>query len=142
MINIDSTLFIQAALFIFLALVLNQIFFKPFIRFLEERQRKIREDEEKAAKLQEAAEHRRNQVEEGLRKGHLQALEEKGRIHDAGTEAGKQVIQVTQQEVDAELRSIKAQIALESQQALSELQRGHGQMAQKIAEKILGRDLR
>ena len=142
MININSTLFIQAALFIFLALVLNQIFFKPFIRFLEERQRRIREDEEKAAKLQEAAEHRRIQVEEGLHKGHLQALEEKGRIQDAGTDTGKQVIKTTQQEVDAELRTIKAQIALESQQALSELQRGHGQMAQMIAEKILGRNLR
>jgi F-type H+-transporting ATPase subunit b len=142
MININSTLFIQAALLIFLALVLNQIFFKPFLRFLEERQTKIREDEEEAARLQEAAEQRRIQVEEGLREGHLQALEEKGRIHDSGTETGKHVIQTTQQEVDAELRTIKAQIAQESQQALSELQRGHGQRAQMIVEKIIGRELR
>jgi F-type H+-transporting ATPase subunit b len=142
MISINSTLLIQAALFIFLALILNQIFFKPFLRFLEGRQTRIREDEEKAAKFEETAEQRRLQVEEGLRKGHLQALEEKERIHNAGTEAGKHVIQTTHQEVEAELRTIKAQIAEESQQALSELQRGHGQMAQKIAEKILGRELR
>jgi F-type H+-transporting ATPase subunit b len=142
MISINSTLLIQAALFIFLALILNQIFFKPFLRFLEGRQTRIREDEAKAAKFEETAEQRRLQVEEGLRKGHLQALEEKERIHNAGTEAGKHVIQTTHQEVEAELRTIKAQIAEESQQALSELQRGHGQMAQKIAEKILGRELR
>ena len=141
MININSSLFIQAGLFIFLMLVLNQLFFKPFLKFLEERQKKITEDEEAAARLQDAAEQRRIQLEEGLRKGNLQALEEKGRIQDAGTDTGKQAIQTTQQEVDTELRTIKAQIVQESEQALSELKRGHGQMAQMIAEKILGREL-
>jgi F-type H+-transporting ATPase subunit b len=140
-ISIDYTLLIQAGLFIVLMLVLNKIFFKPFLRFLDERQKKISGDEAEAARLQEAAEQRRIQCEEGLHQGQLQGLEEKGRIQDAGAHAGKQLLSTVQQEANTELRTIKVQIDLESQQALSELGRSHGAMAKKIAEKILGRNL-
>jgi F-type H+-transporting ATPase subunit b len=140
-ISIDYTLLIQAGLFIILMLVLNKIFFKPFLRFLDERQKKISGDEAEAARLQEAAEQRRIQCEEGLHQGQLQGLEEKGRIQDAGAHASKQLLHTVQGEAEAELRTIKVQIDLESQQALSELGRSQGAMAKKIAEKILGRNL-
>ena len=141
MIDINSSLFIQVGLFIFLMLVLNQIFFKPFLRFLEERQEKIQGDERKAVKLQEEAEQYRLQFEEGLHKGQVQALDEKGRIQDAGTQESKRVIDTAQQEVAGEMPKIKAQIAQESKQALVELERRQGVMAKEIAEKILGRSL-
>ena len=140
-ISVDYTLFIQTGLFIFLMLVLNKIFFKPFLRFLDERQKKISGDEAEAARLQEAAEQRRIQLEEGLHQGQLQALEEKGRIQDAGAYTGKQLLQTVQQEADTELRTINVHIDRESQQALSELGQSQGAMAKKIAEKILGRNL-
>jgi F-type H+-transporting ATPase subunit b len=141
MIDINSSLFIQVGLFIFLMLVLNQIFFKPFLRFLEERQEKIQGDERKAVKLQEEAERYRLQFEEGLQKGQVQALDEKGRIQEAGTQESKRVIDTAQQEVAGEIPKIKAQIAQESKQALAELERQQGAMAKEIVEKILGRSL-
>ena len=141
MIDINSSLFIQVGLFIFLMLVLNQIFFKPFLRFLEERQEKIQGDERKAAKLQEEAEQYRLQFEEGMSKGQLQALDEKGRIQETGTQESKRVIDTAQQEVAGEMPKIKAQIAQESKQALTELEGQQGVMAKEIAEKILGRSI-
>jgi F-type H+-transporting ATPase subunit b len=141
MIDINSSLLIQVGLFIFLMLVLNQIFFKPFLRFLEERQAKIQGDERKAIKLQEEAEQYRLRFEEGLHKGQIQALDEKGRIQEAGAQEGKRVINTVQQEVVGEIPKIKAQIAQESKQALSDLERQQGAMAKEIAEKILGRSL-
>jgi F-type H+-transporting ATPase subunit b len=141
-VSIDYTLFIQAGLFIFLMLVLNAILFKPFLRFLEERHHKISGDEREAARLQEEAERRRLQVDERLHKGQLKALEEKGRIQDTGVQAGKQVVNTVHQEVEEEMRRIKAQIAKEGQQALSELELRRGAMAKGIAEKILGRSIR
>jgi F-type H+-transporting ATPase subunit b len=141
MIDINSSLLIQVGLFIFLMLVLNQIFFKPFLRFLEERQAKIQGDERKAIKLQEEAEQYRLRFEEGLHKGQIQALDEKGRIQEAGAQEGKRVINTVQQEVAGEIPKIKAQIAQESKQALSDLERQQGAMAKEIAEKILGRSL-
>ena len=142
MINIDSSLLIQVCLFIFLMFFLNKIFFKPFLRFLEERQEKIQGDERKAVKLQEEAEQYRLQFEEGLHKGQVQALDEKGRIQEAGTQESKRVIDTAQQEVAGEMPKIKAQIAQESKQALAELERHQGAMAKEIVEKILGRSLR
>jgi F-type H+-transporting ATPase subunit b len=142
MISINYTLFIQAGLFILLMLVLNAILFKPFLRFFEERRNKISGDEKEAARLHEEAERRRLQVDEGLHKGQLQALEEKGRIQDTGAQAGKQLVNTVHQEVEEEMRKTKAQIAHESQQALSELERRQGAMAKGIAEKILGRSIR
>jgi F-type H+-transporting ATPase subunit b len=122
-------------------LVLNKIFFKPFLKFLEERQEKIQGDERKAIKLQEEAEQYRLQFEEGLNKGQLQALDEKGRIQEAGEQASKQVVDAAQQEMAEELPKVKAQIAQESKQALAELERQQGVMAKEIAKKILGRNL-
>jgi F-type H+-transporting ATPase subunit b len=141
MIDINSSLFIQVALFIFLMIVLNKIFFKPFLRFLEERQEKIEGDAREAARLQEEAERRRLQFEEGLNKGQLQALGEKGRIQDAGAQEGKVLVDTVQKEVDAEVPTIKAQIAQESRQVSVDLERRQGAMAKEIAEKILGRSL-
>ncbi|OHB60582.1 MAG: hypothetical protein A2167_07915 [Planctomycetes bacterium RBG_13_46_10] len=141
MIELNYTLFIQAGLFIFLMLVLNKILFQPFLRFFDERHNKISGDEKEASRLQEEAERRRLQVDEGLNKGYLQAREEKGRIQDAGAHVGKQVVDTVRQQVDEEIAKTKDQIAHESQQALIELERGQGAMAKEIAEKILGRSL-
>ena len=141
MIDINSSLFIQVALFIFLMIVLNKIFFQPFLRFLDERQNKISGDEKEAARLQEEAERRRLQFEEGLNKGQLQALEEKGRIQEAGAYEGKQLVDAVQQEVEGEMPQIKAQLAQEGRQVLTELERSKGALAKEIVEKILGRSL-
>ena len=141
MIDINGSLFIQVGLFIFLMIVLNKIFFKPFLRFLEERQAKIEGDEKEAVRLQGEAERRRLQFEEGLNKGQLRALGEKGSIVDAGSREGKSFVDKAQQEVDQELPRIKAQIGQESRQVAADLERRQGQMAKEIAEKLLGRGL-
>lgn len=141
MIDINSSLLIQVGLFIFLMLFLNQIFFKPFLKFLEKRREKIEGDEQEAIKLQEEAEQYRLQFEEGLHKGQVQALDEKGRIQETGAQEGKLVVDTVQQEVAGEMPKIKAQIAQESQQALAELKSQQGAMAKEIVEKILGRSL-
>jgi F-type H+-transporting ATPase subunit b len=141
MIDINNSLLIQVALFIFLMIVLNQIFFKPFLRFLDERQQKIQGDEQEAARLQEEAERRRLQFEEGLNKGQQKALGEKGTIVETGSREGKTFVEKAQQEVDAELPKIKAQIEQEGRQVAADLGRRQGEMAREIAEKILGRSL-
>jgi F-type H+-transporting ATPase subunit b len=138
----NTSLFIQIGLFIFLMIVLNQIFFKPFLRFLEERQQKIEGEEREAARLREEAESRRLRVEEGLNKGQLQAADAKRRILDAGQQEGKAFVDKAQKEIDAEVPRIKAQIDQEGRQVAAELERRQGQMAREIAEKILGRGLR
>jgi F-type H+-transporting ATPase subunit b len=141
MIDINSSLFIQVGLFIFLMLFLNQIFFKPFLKFLEKRREKIEGDEQEAVKLQEEAEQYRLQFEEGLHNGRVQALDEKGRIQEAGAQEGKLMVDTVQQETAGEIPKVKAQIAQESQQALAELEGQRGAMAKEIVEKILGRSL-
>jgi F-type H+-transporting ATPase subunit b len=137
----NTSLLIQIGLFIFLMIVLNQIFFKPFLRFLEARQEKIQGDEREAARLQAEAESRRLRFEEGLNKGQLQAADEKRRILEAGTQEGKAFVDTAQQEVDAKVPKIKAQIDQEGRQVAADLERRQGVLAKEIAEKILGRSL-
>jgi len=141
-IDINSSLLIQVCLFIFLMIVLNKIFFKPFLKFLDERQNKISGDEQEAARLQGEAERRRLQFEEGVNKGQLQALAEKGRIQEAGAHEGKQLVETVHQEVERELPQKKAQIAEEGRQVLTELERNKEAMAREVAEKILGRSFK
>jgi len=140
-ININNSLIIQAILFITLMLILNKTFFQPFLRFLEQRRTKIQADEEEANRLHEEAERRRLQFEDGLNKGRLQALEERGRIRDAGSQQGKLILERVQKEVEEEIAKVKAQIERDSRQVLAELERRRGDMAKEIAEKVLGRSL-
>ena len=141
-IDINNSLIIQAILLITLMLLLNKILFQPVLRFLEERRAKIQGDEEEASRLHEEAERRRLHIEEGLDKGRLHALEEKGDIREAGVEEGKLMLDMVQRELDEEIPEIKAQIEVESKRVLAELKKRRGDMAKEIAEKILGRSLR
>lgn len=141
-IDINNSLIIQAILLITLMLLLNKILFQPVLRFLAERQAKIQGDEEEARRLQEEAERRRLEIEEGLDKGRLRAVEEKGDIRETGVEEGKLMLEMVQREVDEEMPETKAQIEVESKRVLAELKKRRGDMAKEIAEKILGRSLR
>jgi F-type H+-transporting ATPase subunit b len=141
-IDINNSLIIQAILLITLMLLLNKILFQPVLRFLAKRQAKIQGDEEEATRLQEEAERRRLEIEEGLDKGRLRAVEEKGDIREAGVEEGKLMLETVQRELDEEIPEIKAQIEVESKRVLAELKKRRGDMAKEIAEKILGRSLR
>ncbi|UCC66349.1 MAG: ATP synthase F0 subunit B [Deltaproteobacteria bacterium] len=139
MIDINNSLIIQAGLFIGLMLILNKVFFQPFLKFLEERRAKIQGDEEEASELQEEAERSRMKYDEGLDEGRLQAQEEKGHILDVGAQESRLLVEKVQKEIEEEAPKIRAQIEVESKQVLAELERRHGDMAKEIAEKILGR---
>ena len=141
MISIDYTLAIQVALFIILMVVLNKLLFQPFVGFLQERQEKIEGDEKEAARLQEEAEHHRAQCE-GLNEGQRQALQEKARLQDTGTQEGKLVIDTAQKAVEKEMPQVKARIEEKSRRVFAELKRRQEDMAKDIAEKILGRNLK
>ncbi len=141
MIDINNSLIIQVILLITLMLILNKILFQPILKFLEERQAKIKGDEEEANRLHEEAQHRRLQFEEGLNKGRLQALEEKGRIQDAGAQEGKLMLERIQKEIEGETPKMKAQLEEESKRILTELERRREDLAKEIAEKVLGRSL-
>ena len=138
----DASLLIQACLFIVLMLILNKLFFQPFLRFLEQRQAKIHGDEQEAARLLDEAERRRLQWEEGLHRGRGQALDEKGRIQGAGVNEGRQMLERVQREIDEQTPAIKAHIEAQSRQVLAEMESKKGDMAKAIAQKILGRSLR
>ena len=141
MIDINTSLIIQAILDIGLMIILNKILFRPVLTFLDARRNKIETDEAEAKRLQEEAEQKRLQFDEGLNRGRSLAQEEKGRVRDTGTEEAKAMLAAIQKEIDQETPEIKAQIEGERQRVRAELHQRQGEIAKQIAEKLLGRNL-
>lgn len=141
MLKVDTTIFIQVAIFISLMVVLHLLLFTPFLKYLEARQARIEGDKKEAERLRVEAQMRRQQWEEGLRQAELLASAERGRIQQAAAQEGRGIVAEAQREIEDALPQIKAQIAQQLRHATAELEKRQISLAKELAEKILGRPL-
>ncbi len=141
MINIDQTLIIQFVLFVTFMLLLNQVLFKPFIRLLEERQRRIFGTKEEAEHLRTEAERLMEAYEGELRKRREEAFRAKGSLRDEAKKEANSLIEKVQEEAQRELAKAKERIGREAEEALRELKGRADILAKEMAQKVLGRPL-
>lgn len=141
MLNIDGTLILQIANFLFLLFVLNLILFKPIRKILARREEEVASQRKTIDDYDHRAEQDERDIEEGRvqarKEGYAsreglkgQALEEeKGILREAGA--------AVEQKLDAAKKEIEAKVAA-AREALE------GQIAgfsQELAQKILGRSI-
>ena len=141
MIQIDKTLIVQLIVFVAFALLMNQFAFKPFLRLLEERHRRIFGTKEEAERLREEAEGLRERYEGEIRKRREEALRESLSLREESRRAQEELIERTREEVSQALKEAKERIAQESTLALRELEEYSRELALKVAGRLLGRPL-
>lgn len=138
-VDIDGTAYIQLGLFLLLMVLLNQLLYKPWLQTRERRELAINGTATAADQLRKQADSLSSEYEERLAKVREEAFklradsrrtvekEKTSRVADARTRGA------------SELEAERARLASEANAAREALTRRVDELAQQVANKILGR---
>jgi len=141
MIEINASLFIQIANFLFLMILLNFLLYRPIRGVIRERRAKITGYENDIDQLAERVEERLEEIEKRLAEAKKEGFLKKDQIKAQGLEEEKKIVSGVSQEAEAYLARIKAQIIEEIGQARMTLQAEAEVFSRELAVKVLGRSL-
>jgi F-type H+-transporting ATPase subunit b len=141
MFDFDATLPLMAAQFLLLVVILNQVFYKPLTKSLDERDDYIRsnntEAQERLAKAQRLAQ----QYEKELADTRRQAQTVIATAQAEAQKAAAQELAEVQREVQAQLQQVQQELDQQKQAALHTLESQVGVLSQQILTKLLGAQL-
>lgn len=141
MLNIDYSLFIQIANFLFLLILLNIILYRPIRRILIRRKNEMSSMEEIAQALRSKADKYSEEFEENLSDMKKKGLKEKGDLKNQGIEEEKEMLRNTYSSVEEKIHKTRIDIQDRVSQVRQSLQTELETFSHELAEKILGRDI-
>jgi F-type H+-transporting ATPase subunit b len=135
MISLDISVVYQIILFLVLWLILNKILFQPYLRLIEERERKTTGAQHDSAELEREGERLRAQYGEKIAQAQAAGYAAKEAIVRDAREQGEKVLAQAREEAAATLERNRREVALalenESQLAAAEATLVAGEMVSK-----------
>jgi F-type H+-transporting ATPase subunit b len=141
MLNIDYSLFIQMASFIFLVILLNIILYRPIRRILIMRKNEISSMEEVTRDLKHKADDYLKEYEDNLSDANKKGFKGKNDLKNRGIEEERETLRQTYSSVEERTRNARMDIQDRISHARQSLQKELESFSQDLAEKILGRNL-
>lgn len=141
MIEIDKTLFVQVVVFLAFAFLMNRFAFKPFLRFLEQRHRRIFGAKEEAERLKEEAERLARAYEEELKRHREEIFRERVVLREEAKREREAKLEALKEEIHAQVEGARQKIRQEAERAMRDLEALCEDLAIKVAERLLGRPL-
>ncbi len=138
-VDVDGTAYIQLGLFLLLMVLLNQLLYKPWLQTRERRQLAIEGTAKAAEQLRGQADSLSQEYDERLTKVRNEALDlrSKSRREVDGEKTTK--VADARNRAASELEAERARLASEAAAAREALTRRVDELAQQVANKILGR---
>jgi len=128
-----------AVFFVFLAVYLQRVFFKPLARILEERRKQTEGGRELAQRAFEAAEKRTSEFEHALQMARAEIHQEHEKLrHQWIAEEARRIAQA-RAEADQEIEQAKRQIAIEVEKAETDLAAAVDALSEQIVNSLLKR---
>ena len=139
MISLDISILHQIILFIVLGLILNKILFQPYLRLLEERERRTIGAEHDAADLEHEGARLRAQYEEKIAQAQTAAYAAKDAILQEARQQREKILGQARAEAASKLEQARREIALalEKEKALAAAEAAT--VAGEMVSKVLGR---
>ncbi|MBW4552304.1 MAG: F0F1 ATP synthase subunit B' [Aphanocapsa sp. GSE-SYN-MK-11-07L] len=141
MFDFDATLPLMAAQFLLLVAILNQVFYKPLTKSLDDRDNYIRtnntEAQERLAKAQRLAQ----QYEQELANTRRQAQSVIATAQAEAQKTAAQELAEVQREVQAQFQQVQQELDQQKQVALQALESQVGTLSRQILTKLLGTEL-
>ncbi len=139
MISLDISILYQVILFVILWLILNKVLFQPYLKLLDERERKTTGAQHDSAELEHDGARLRAQYEEKIAQAQAVAAVERERILQAAREEREKILAKARQEAGQTLSLRRQEIAtaLEAERRLAPAEAAT--IAAEIASKVLGR---
>jgi F-type H+-transporting ATPase subunit b len=139
MISLDISILHQIILFIVLGLILNKILFQPYLRLLEERERRTIGAEHDSADLEHEGARLRAQYEEKIAQAQSAAYAAKDAILQEARQQREKILGQARAEAASKLEQARREIslALEREKALAAAEAAT--VAGEMVSKVLGR---
>jgi len=139
MLKVDFTILIQVVNFLACVAILNYLLFRPVMRIIEERKKRIEGLGKEAGALREKMEERKREYERRLEEIKLQALESREMLRRDGMERAREILAQARQDASEILNSAKERIEQDIKIASEQLEHRAKDISVEIAEKLLGR---
>ncbi len=141
MISVDWTLLLQFANFIVLLLILNRLLYRPLQRIMRQRRETIAGDQGRAESLQADIEAKMQKYQEQLNAAKSEANTERNQLKKDAAHKEAEILAAAHAKATDQLQQIKERVAEESRQAEQALRSETKSLADRIATKVLGREL-
>lgn len=139
MISLDISIVYQVILFVVLWLVLNKVLFQPYLKLLDERERRTSGAQHDSTELEHEGARLRAQYEEKIAQAQSVAAVEREAILQVAREEREKILGQARQDAEQTLAQRRQEIAtaLESERRLAAAEAAT--LAADIAGKVLGR---
>lgn len=139
MIDLNISLFIQIANFVFLICVLNIILYKPIRKVLIKRNEKVNGLKDSIDTFNKDAGEREDAFADGIREARAKGLKEKDALVAAASVEEKTIIEKINEKAQSDLAEIREKIIKDTEVVRVSLQQQVDEFANAIGQKILGR---
>jgi F-type H+-transporting ATPase subunit b len=139
MVELNYTVWIQMANFLLLILILNFLLYKPVLKIIDKRNKKIEESNEEVRSLDETIDRKVAEYEEKIRQARAEATVQRNAIKEEGTEQSKEIIGNVRDEISKKMEGFKATMQKEADEAREVLREQTRTIAADISAKVLGR---
>ncbi|MBW2630304.1 MAG: ATP synthase F0 subunit B [Deltaproteobacteria bacterium] len=141
MVELNFTVWIQMVNFILLIFILNFLLYKPVLKIIEKRNKKLEMSDEEVKSLNKTIERNMAEYEGKVRQARAEAVVQRDGIEEEGTEQGKAIIGKVRDEISEKLGDFKTRLQNETDKARGVLRDQTGTIATDISEKVLGRGI-
>jgi len=135
------TLVTQVVTFIILLVALRFVAYKPLMRMLDERSRRVRESMEQAESVKEQSAHAEEETRKKLEAASREGQERISRAVRAGEEVKQKAQEEARHEAEALINRARAEIQRERDEAIGEVRREFADLTILAAGKVIDRSL-
>jgi F-type H+-transporting ATPase subunit b len=139
LIEVNFTLLIQIFNFFLLMFVLNKLLYKPVLKVLEERDKRVAGGQEEARKLVENGQEIFSSYNQKLHNAKIDAIAVKNATRNQAVEEANAIIDEARKKAEVIVADVQKEMAEEIARVKKELEPELGIMASTIAQQILGR---
>jgi F-type H+-transporting ATPase subunit b len=140
-IDLDSTIFLQLAIFIIAALILSRFLFRPYLQVKAARATGIEGAKEEARRMDEEAAARMADYESSVAKARAKANAERGKLQAEAVGRDHEIIEAARTATQASLDEARKKLEADADVARKQLEPRAEEIARSIAKKILGREV-
>ncbi len=141
LIDLDSTVFVQLGIFLVTTTVLNHFLFQPFLAMRAQRELAIDGAKDEARRMEDQANAAVADYEDKFGKAKLKAYEERLALRGKALGREREISDAARQKSQAALETARVELARDTEAARAELAPRAQDIAHRIAQKILGREV-
>lgn len=142
MIKINATLILTILNFILFVAVLATILWKPMLKFLDERAKKISESLKLGEENKKRAEELKIEYDEIIKEARLKASEIADNAMTSASDESRKVISQAREQAHATIDSAREEINMEAERIKQDLRREVAKMTVSLASKVLEREIK